>query len=252
MEERKVIMKEMKIIINVAKLMMGLLPIAIGLLLPSIVLFYVLVNIGGYSIGNAFGEVLTEQFEEGTNLFFIAILTAIPFLILSLVVIYQMFVYSIRRAMVFNVLGLSVLVSFIVPVYYFNWKDLYAGEHVSSTSCLIFLFVPIYACIALFFSLMIGWSIIFVVDKYWFKKNVKINILPIIPVIMVLLSFLNFGVPFLDKLLWLIAVVTSIVFIVKLKRKKENWQKYLCYIITLFLCFINLAWSAYCFFAAYH
>lgn len=133
--------------------------LAIGLFTPSVVIFCLEVFVGGINPFSALNDVLSRQFATGHNLFLIALLGLIPFVLLSCVAFTASHGTPASRVACISIGGLLGILRFMVPAHISVWYPLYGGRHMSSTAVIAFFFIPFYCLGSLTIGLIGGWLI---------------------------------------------------------------------------------------------
>jgi hypothetical protein len=123
----------------------------VGAVTPLLTFFAVEVAKGNYSVGG----IIIDAIKQFIILLIITITGLIPFVVLSVELylvrnVYPRISYLICSVGLVGVTGLTALGNFSF------WYPFYAGEHMSSTAPLVFLFVPIYGCMAAGAAFVIG------------------------------------------------------------------------------------------------
>lgn len=140
-------------------------PIIIGLVSPSLVIFYLQVFVADYSIINSLSDIFSRQFAEGHNLFLLALIGLIPFVLLSTILYYYKKKNSEFKTMILMFTGLVGILTGMLPAHYSIWYPLYSSEHMSSTAVIGFLFIPFYCVVTMFIGLFIGSVINKIIDE---------------------------------------------------------------------------------------
>lgn len=135
------------------------LPLMVGLLLPSLVLFAVQVVVGGVAWSAALADVLARQFAPGHNLFLIAVLGLLPFVVLAVVSVIAARRLPARRLSCFMAGGLAAILAITVPGQVGVWAPFYGGGQISSTAPIAFVILPVFGVVALAVGLLGGWLI---------------------------------------------------------------------------------------------
>ena len=135
-----------------------LAPLAIGIVAPSIVLFIVQITVGHMSPISSIADIIAGQFAEGRNLFLIALLSLIPFVLLTLILLRGVLSHPLRKCYSLGIGGMVGILSIMIPAHVSVWYGLYGG-HPSSTAVIGFLFFPFYSIGAMALGLMVGWLV---------------------------------------------------------------------------------------------
>lgn len=114
---------------------------------------------GGKAFGSAVADVASREFAEGENIFLLSLIGLLPFACLSFFTFLMAQRTSPRRLAFMAVGGLVGILAYMVPAHVAVWQPLYTGGHVSSTSALVFLFVPFYCVPVLVIGIIIGWVV---------------------------------------------------------------------------------------------
>ncbi|MFN2541989.1 MAG: hypothetical protein ABR514_07460 [Chthoniobacterales bacterium] len=141
------------------KFLWAILPLIVGILTPSVIVFALETTVGRIAFTQALADVASRQFGEGENLFLLAVVSLIPFLVLSIFCLIAARFLPPARLVAVLLGGLVGILALMVPAHVSAWWPIYAGGHVSSTSAIAFLFIPIYCIGALAVGLVIGWAI---------------------------------------------------------------------------------------------
>lgn len=137
------------------------LPLVIGLVTPSAIIFCLEVFVGRISPVAAILDIGRRQFAEGHNLFLLAVLGLVPFVLLSVSVIIASRRLCASRVGCLTIGGLIGILAFMVPSHIGVWYPLYGGGHMSSTAVIAFLFIPFYCIPTLAIGIIIGWAVSF-------------------------------------------------------------------------------------------
>jgi hypothetical protein len=133
------------------------LPLAVGLVTPSLVILVLDVFVGHTPVGRAVASVLARQFAPGDNLFLIAALGSIPFVILSLILLIGYRGRKDRDRLAWlSVAGTIGALALMIPAHVQVWLPLYTGGDVSSTAVIAFLVIPFLCCVTMMIGLVIG------------------------------------------------------------------------------------------------
>lgn len=128
-----------------------------GLATPSLVIFVVMVTVGGVGPATAAADILRRQFAEGHNLFLIAAIGLVPFVVLSFVAFLAARKQTPRQLACIVLGGLAGILALMVPAHISIWYTLYGPGHASSTAVIGFLFIPFACLVSLAIGLMAGW-----------------------------------------------------------------------------------------------
>jgi hypothetical protein len=123
----------------------------VGAVTPLLTFIGVEVATGHYSVGG----IIVDAIEEFIALLLATITGIIPFVVLS-VELYVMRNHPTRVSYLMCSVGLVGVTGLTVLGNIAFWYPIYSGEHVSSTSGLVFLFIPIYGCMAAAVAFIIG------------------------------------------------------------------------------------------------
>lgn len=141
------------------KLFWLILPLFVGLVTPSAIILGLETIVGRRSFQAAFWEIVSRQFAKGENLFLLALIGLIPFVLLSIFSFVAAWFMSQRRLACMSLGGLIGILGLMIPLHVSVWYPLYGGGHVSSTSAIAFLFIPFYCVVTLLLGLLVGWVI---------------------------------------------------------------------------------------------
>lgn len=135
-----------------------LIPVLAGVFIPGFVELFVKSSLGNMGYFEAVFDVLENLFGGG-GIFAIAI-GLIPYLLL--VHIGKRFKkYRTSGELIFLMIcGTIGPVLLTILGHYDYWEPFYTDAHVSSTSSLIFLFIPIYSIFAMLGGVFIGWVLL--------------------------------------------------------------------------------------------
>jgi hypothetical protein len=132
---------------------------AIGLLIPSLIIFCLEVGVGHIRPRESMAGILDRQFSEGHNLFLIAALGLIPFVVLSAACFVAARWLSPARLRCVAAGGLLGILGLMIPAHVAVWYPLYGPGRMTSTSAIAFLFIPFYCIATLGAGLLIGWLV---------------------------------------------------------------------------------------------
>ena len=135
-------------------------PIIVGLISPSLVIFYLQVFVGGYSVSASLSDILSRQFAEGENLFLLAVIGLVPFVLLSAILFVYKKKHKISEVYLLMTFGLVGILVLMLPSHYSVWYPLYGPGRMSSTAVVGFLFIPIYCVLSMLVGLLVGVGII--------------------------------------------------------------------------------------------
>lgn len=147
-----------------------LLPIVVALVTPSLVIFCLEVFVGGISPIAAIRDIAHRQFASGHNLFFLAALGSIPFVVLIAILKVASTRLSPRRVSALLVGGLVGILALMVSTHIMVWYPMYGPGRMSSTSVLAFLFIPFYCIPTMFVGLATAWL---VSRTSWFRSKTE-------------------------------------------------------------------------------
>lgn len=133
--------------------------IAIGLLMPSFVVFYLETSLGNIPCAVALRHILERQFAPSENLFILALIGLVPFLILSLILFALSHKLETKRFWCLLVFGLCGILALMIPAHISVWRPIYTGNHMSSTAVIAFVFIPIYCTTTMLLGMGLGWLI---------------------------------------------------------------------------------------------
>jgi len=134
----------------------SLAAIAIGFVTPSSIILLLEITVGGIRPSVAWANVLHRQFAEGHNLFSLAILGLIPFVVLAIATIFISRERNPRQYACVVACGLLGILALMIPMHISIWYPLYGGGHASSTAVIGFLFIPFYCLVTLAVGLQVG------------------------------------------------------------------------------------------------
>lgn len=134
-----------------------LLPLIAGFLTPSLTILAMDLFLGRKPVGEAIQSLASRQFSEGDNLFLLAAFGLIPFVLLSIILIFP-FRSATHRARVpwLSVAGTIGALALMIPMHVGVWLPLYTGEHMSSTAVIAFVFIPFFCCLTMALGLLVG------------------------------------------------------------------------------------------------
>jgi hypothetical protein len=142
-------------------------PLVVGMLTPSLIIFAIMHFAGGYDISTAAMNVLIGQFKPGENYFLLSVISTAPFACLSLVVRNILIKKTLRATWCICIGGLVGILALMIPAHVSVWYPLYSGSHMSSTSVVAFVFIPMYCLGTGSIGVLAGWLIALLP---WFKK----------------------------------------------------------------------------------
>ena len=137
--------------------------LAIGFLTPSLVNLAAEIA-GGRSVGRAFQDIISRQFAEGHNLFWLALITLIPFLLLGSILLVTPVSYSSARVACIAIGGLLGILILLLPVHWQVWAPLFSSDKNSASTSVIGLLVVPFACIV---PMLVGSLIGRLVSRTW-------------------------------------------------------------------------------------
>jgi hypothetical protein len=149
------------------------LPLAVGMLTPSLIIFIIMHFAGGYDIFTATHNVLIGQFKPGENYFLLSVISTVPFACLSVAVRNILIKKTLRATWCICVCGLIGILSLMIPAHVSVWYPLYSGNHMSSTSVVAFVSIPMYCLAAGSIGVLIGWLIALLP---WFKNESDLEV----------------------------------------------------------------------------
>ena len=134
-----------------------LLPLVVGLVTPSLIILVLDVFVARTAVGKAVASIFARQFAEGDNLFLIAALGLIPFVLLFVILLIGYRGAKDRdRLPTLSVAGTIGALALMIPAHVAIWFPLYNGEHLSSTAVIGFIFIPFVCCVSMIIGLAIG------------------------------------------------------------------------------------------------
>ncbi len=116
------------------------------------------IAVGRISPAAAILDIGRRQFAQGHNLFLLAVLGLLPFILLAVSVIVASRLLSAFRLACITVGGLIGILAFMIPSHVAVWYPLYRGGHMSSTAVIAFIFIPFYCVPTLVVGVLIGWA----------------------------------------------------------------------------------------------
>jgi hypothetical protein len=130
--------------------------LTIGFLATSSIIFVLEVAVGGIHPSDAIADIVNRQFAEGHNLFSLAVIGLMPFVVLSI----ANFLISRNRTPLqyacVVLCGLIGILALMIPAHVSIWYPLYGPGHASSTAVIGFLFIPFYCLVSLAIGLVVG------------------------------------------------------------------------------------------------
>jgi len=135
------------------------IPVITGLIVPSLVIFYLEVVVGGISPSAAAADIWARQFSEGDNLFLLTLFGLIPFIALAAACTLAAGRLTSARLACFGIGGLAGILVLMVPSHYTVWYPLYGSGQTSSTAVVSFIAIPFYCLITMAFGLFVGWLV---------------------------------------------------------------------------------------------
>jgi hypothetical protein len=138
----------------------------IGFATPSLVIFFLEVGPGGRSATDATQDILGRQFAPGDNLFLLALISLIPFVVLDVLLLRLPATFSPRRIACVAVCGLVGILALMVPIHWDVWSPLYTGKRMSSTAVLGLGVAPIICIVTMLIGVAVGWL---VSSLAWFR-----------------------------------------------------------------------------------
>jgi hypothetical protein len=130
------------------------LPLAIGVFVPSGVIFALEAMLTEKTVGQVLSDIASRQFAEGENLFLLAVFGLVPFVVLSVALL---FVHRSRhgrpRLRWMAIGGLVGILALMIPMHVLVWLPLYTNADMGSTAVLAFLFIPWLCCASLIIGL---------------------------------------------------------------------------------------------------
>lgn len=145
-----------------------ILSVMVGFFMPSLVLVTVQIVVGGVPVLSAIVDVLDGQFAQGRNLFTLALLGLLPFIVLAAMVPRFAARHPRRACTALWASGLVGILAVMVPGHAAVWWPLYGPGRMSSTAVIAFLFIPVYCAGSLFLGLAIGRLVI---RMDWFQPS---------------------------------------------------------------------------------
>jgi len=136
-----------------------LIPLFIGIITPSLIIFALEITTGHIQPLVSLKQITHRQFASGENLFLLAIIGLIPFVILSSFLQCMRLKLATAGLCCVMICGLIGILSFMIPAHIGVWKPLYTHEHMSSTAVIAFFFIPIYCTITMLVGLGLGFGI---------------------------------------------------------------------------------------------
>ncbi len=131
----------------------------IGFLIPSLVIYCLDVFVSENTPADALAETLRKQFAEGENIFLLAAIGLLPFIVLSIACFIAAYRLNPAKLACFYLFGFLGIVGFMIPSHIAVWYPHYSGGRMSSTSIISFIFIPFICVLTLGIGLLIGWYI---------------------------------------------------------------------------------------------
>jgi hypothetical protein len=141
------------------KLFWLILPLFVGLVTPSAIILALETIVGRTSFQAAFWDIASRQFAKGENLFLLALIGLVPFILLSIFSFVAAWFLSQRRLACVSLGGLTGILGLMIPLHVSVWYPLYGGGQVYSTSAIAFLFIPFYCVVTLILGMVLGWAV---------------------------------------------------------------------------------------------
>ncbi len=133
---------------------------------PSVVLFLEIV-VKNVSIRELITCILNGQFHEGVSLLLLSTYGLIPFLLHCLFCNSFGTVIDSKKLNCYALLGVVSILSCMIPMHIYAWLPSYEGDRISSTSALVFVFIPWFGVLSLGLGLCLSW----VVTRLQFFKS---------------------------------------------------------------------------------
>ena len=127
------------------------LPPSVGAVTPLLTFFAVEIATGNYSVGG----IIIDAIKQVIVLLIATVSGIVPFVLLS-GLLYILRNRPPRVSHLICLVGLLGVTGLTVLGNVSFWYPMYAGEHVSSTAPLVFIFVPVYGCLAAVAAFIIG------------------------------------------------------------------------------------------------
>lgn len=135
-------------------------PIVVGLATPSLVIFYLQLVVGNYTVAALLTDILSRQFAPGHNLFLLVLIGLIPFLLLSVILFFYAKRHTRSELVALLLAGLAGILLLMVPAHYSVWYPLYGPGRISSTAVIAFLVIPVYCIASMLIGLVAGWGFV--------------------------------------------------------------------------------------------
>jgi len=134
-----------------------LMPLVVGFVAPSIIILAVELFVAGMPLHGAIRDVASRQFASGNNLFLLAAVGLIPFLLLTgILILISRSEKGSDWVPWLSITGTLGALALMIPAHVGVWLPLYAGAHMSSTAVVAFFFIPFYCCVTMCIGLLIG------------------------------------------------------------------------------------------------
>ena len=131
----------------------------IGFLITPAVIFFLELFFKGIAIKELFSQILRQQFADDENLFWLSLYGMIPFLLHSLFCYAIGKVYNRRTLNCYALIGMFSILACMIPMHIFAWLPVYEAGRISSTSGLVFIFIPWFCVLSLGLGLCLSWVV---------------------------------------------------------------------------------------------
>ena len=121
--------------------------VVVGALTPSGVIFVLDITLGQASASETLLSLAHRQFAGGDNLFLLAVLGLVPFVLLDgVLLVVRSRSTEPRRVAWLAVGGTLGALALMIPAHVGVWLPLYMHQHTSATAAVAFLFIPFFCC----------------------------------------------------------------------------------------------------------
>ena len=131
--------------------------LAVGFVAPSAVIFALETSLAEKTVVQAISEIARRQFAQGENLFLLAAIGLVPFVVLD-AALWLVYITAKDRSRMswLAIAGLVGVLALMLPAHVAVWLPLYTHSHMSSTAVIAFLFIPFYCCVSMAIGLGVG------------------------------------------------------------------------------------------------
>lgn len=137
----------------------SLVSLGIGLVTPSLVIFCLMVFVGGIDPMTSIVDISRRQFAQGHNLFWLAVFGLIPFIAHSIVCFVAAQYVDSRGLACVAIGGLVGILAYMVPGHASVWYPLYGPGRMSSTAVIAFVFIPFLSIGPMCIGQFTGWLV---------------------------------------------------------------------------------------------